>query len=557
MANLTIDTLAALDRSVCGATVTITTCDGEGNPYVAYIDGQVYLPRGTQVRTGGVSSATPGEVVVDLTARATMDGDGAYYSVVIDGLTWIIDKAITAETLLEASVLDPTPLTPAIVTGLEGDINLKLNAAEKAAASGVPSLNASSTVVQDVAATELGLQVRGATVRAQIIQTATQTPVGTQVVAIGTSHEIGVTPAIGTTASPAANSWANWMCWLSGGRWTMKRNGGVFGSTTAEMLANYQTRAGQYQGDVLLIGGPTNDATSAAESIANIEAIVALGRAQGAVPVVRTEIPRTTGNADRLSECNRLTRDLALRQGIHCIDLARSFLVNPANGSIDTAYTLDPGVDDVHLSVSASILVAQRLGLPVVDLLTPRAGGGLTLLPDWDDDPSNMLASACFSAGITGSDPTGWDFTRAFGWSGLVTVSLEDPAPGDGIVGKWFRLDFTNWNGQCEMLQSIVDTLWNSGDRLLVDFVFEADCTGDLSIDIGVKSQGTYFGGATAWPAETYPRSIVHTMPAMGSGATLSGAVHVTGSGSNSGYLRIAQFGAYNFTTLGLSDLWP
>lgn len=394
----------------------------------------------------------------------------------------------------------------------------------------------------------------------------TQTPVGTAVVAIGESHVQGLThnDSLVSNSNPSLRSWFNQACWRSGGRWVLKRNAGVSGNTTAQMVARFATDVTAYVPDVVVIQGGTNDtALTVAETLANIQLMIDYTRAIPALPILCTEIPRNSANADRLSQINNGIRDKALRQGISVIDFARSFLTVASDGTLDPAYTDDA----VHLITSAAIQAADEIVMPVIDAVSPRAGSGLLLLPDWDDDPSNMLTGACFAGSVTNNAPEDWTFARVVGATGTpasttgCTVVAAEAS--DGLVGQWYEITFANFDSNTadagiEVLQSIDSGLWDPSDRVLVGFALDMDLTGDLEVSIGIKIPGPARAGpVNKWPAMTY-RGTPHIFTSIASTASgLNGSIFVEGFGSNSGTLRVGMFILANCETLGWGDLFP
>jgi lysophospholipase L1-like esterase len=169
-------------------------------------------------------------------------------------------------------------------------------------------------------------------------------------------------PSNNTPGAVCGRGWYNWAEAFSGLRFTLVRNAGVSGNTSAQMLARLQTDVLAYDSDWVWIGGPVNDISgdvASATTIANMTSILTAILATGRRVVLLTCAPSTsystTGRKQALSDVNRWMRSLpSTTRGVVVVD-AQRVLVDPATGYPATGMAEITVV--IPLSVSVTLLV--------------------------------------------------------------------------------------------------------------------------------------------------------------------------------------------------------
>lgn len=273
------------------------------------------------------------------------------------------------------------------------------------------------------------------------------------------------------------------------------KNGGVSGNTTAQMLARLPALLDASAGPGwLVIRGMTNDITSGilvASNptvgqttkeliVANLKAMITLGRSAGKYIALCTEVGGTTGFAAPINATtaqgalmrqaynyvNRWIRDYCAANGLVLIDIEAA-VMDPATGLPVSGYMRSDGL---HLSYVGSCAEAQamfaafngRLPVPARspsmrlsanNLVGPSASAAGSVTADAAND-TRIIAPATAAGGI----PNGWSISqfRAGGGASGSKVARGDYTPGQaaqlaftssasfGGAGFWIGGDPTN-----------------------------------------------------------------------------------------------------------------
>ena len=156
--------------------------------------------------------------------------------------------------------------------------------------------------------------------------------------------------------SDACNSWAFWLCYISGGRFYMQNNAGHAGDTTAQMLTRVADVTARPARKTFILAG-TNDAgvsVATATTLANIRSIIDAIKTAGSEPILLT-IPGCTGT-DRqnlIDAINFGLVEIAREKNCRLIDFG-GFLTNP----LTRAYKTEYNHDNVHFKAAAAKAVA-------------------------------------------------------------------------------------------------------------------------------------------------------------------------------------------------------
>src|SRR5690606_4896209 len=192
-----------------------------------------------------------------------------------------------------------------------------------------------------------------------------------------------------------------------------------------------------------------NQSVDLADYFANMEAIIDATLDIGALPVLITVPPRSdpsTYGADIVT-ANIWLRQVADRLNVPLIDFFGT-LVDPSNGQFQSGYNQD----GTHPNTAARLVLGQQ----VVDVLEPFLGPSLTPLPQYNDDPHNLVTNGLF---LTDSNADGRADPWATTGAGSQTQSLDAAA-----VGNW-----QNWNVSSGSVTGISRNITSgvaAGDRL-------------------------------------------------------------------------------------------
>ena len=232
---------------------------------------------------------------------------------------------------------------------------------------------------------------------------------------------------------------------------------GLGGNTSAQVIEQLPWLEQQASGpgyDVIQLG--TNDISGsvAIETItANLTNVYDARPAAGRTLVLIGEpdrwgeaagVPLTSEQRALLDGVNSFMASYAATHGCVFVD---SFALTADAGSSDRRPASWVMRDHVHYSA----LGAQAIGEAAAMALAASVGFGPQR---GSDDTSNLLGSAGFmagttgtasSAGVTGVAPTGWTVTRAIGTDATAAVSVSDRA--DGVLGRSFQIDSSAASG--------------------------------------------------------------------------------------------------------------
>lgn len=293
--------------------------------------------------------------------------------------------------------------------------------------------------------------------------------VGNRAAVIGNSNVLGYPATLGRTYQE--NSFFSQACWRSQGRLWYVENLGVFGATSATILAGLSGNLDSTI-DVAFIMATSNDVASAvplATTAANVDSIVRYVERLGAIPVLVTDVPRT-GYVGEIVEIRRWMLDYARRRRVHLID-AWALTVDPSTGELDAAY--DYG-DGVHLNVAGAEVVAAAIDAWASQWVYE----GWPYLAEFDTSvlatptDANLIQNGNFLGSLSGSPslPSGWSQVAGSSWAqnslSLVAADSgdDDPYP---FGGQWLRFTKNASATLTAGVQQTVDpSLWDVGDVL-------------------------------------------------------------------------------------------
>lgn len=331
---------------------------------------------------------------------------------------------------------------------------------------------------------------------------------------------------------------------LSGGRLHCGVNAGISGNTSSQMLARITDVTGTAVNTCVILAG-TNDLPTftLAQTMSNIEAMVAALRAAGITPILGLIPPRLAYRA-KVAQWNLAYMLYALKNQIQVVDYCAP-LMDPATGDFLSAYASGDGT---HPNAAGYKVMAQAL----VTALTGGPLDAFTLLPVVDNaDGTNLFANPLALASSAGV-PTG-SGNGTFGGTTNITRSVDSADA--GIIGNWWvsTLATATTFGGFKLGKG---TGYSVGDKLLLTGRAKAATatTGDMTVQVQFYSANTQkiiqavpgtfdgrFAKALTVPAST---SFVELQLAGGNLST-----------GGTGEWRWAQLGMHNLTTLGIDAL--
>lgn len=227
-------------------------------------------------------------------------------------------------------------------------------------------------------------------------------------------------------------AWPVYATIFSGQKIRYVRNAGVPGNKTAQMLARFDTDVTPYAPNIVTLLCGTND-TGVTDFVAwqtDVKAIIAKVRAIGAVPVIGTMPPNSTGTPtpDRkflVNQWNAWIRRYAATEGIVLLDFY-AVLADPVNGSFLTAYN----GDGTHPSFAGAAAMGSYANTVLAPLLPPNA----PVLCQDDYDETNAVYKGCFT-GYTGSTlPTGWVDNAGIPSGSVLSYTTDSQVPGQMVT---------------------------------------------------------------------------------------------------------------------------
>lgn len=397
--------------------------------------------------------------------------------------------------------------------------------------------------------TQLEVDERITTVgNATYVRSVNGTPVGPDgnVAVSGGSSAAGDirTVIIGDSIDAAPQGWWTYYSVGSGAIKTI-RNSGVGGETTTQMRARLQATALDYNPDVVVLGGTTNnwgqgftEATTRGDLIAMISAI----RDAGAVPILRTTPPSDiSGGGDwntvakfrqAILRHNAWLRGYAATEGIDVLDLYQA-VVDPVTGGFATGLTSD----GVHPTETGNKAISDYLlQLPIPSVW--RAGTFPFARAVTDD--SNLITNGVFAidADSNGTADSWFRGTSVGTWS-LVPAEV-------GITGSWQRIE-TTAGTTGSIHQDLPTSKWSVGDRL--QFVGRVRSSGTAAALVRASFTGATGGNFDAVASTTKVIDGVfyreQTIPA---GTT---AIRLLCSSTGEGWIELSEIAVRNLTRLG------
>ena len=240
------------------------------------------------------------------------------------------------------------------------------------------------------------------------------------------------------------------LCINSQQKMTFRRNSGIGGNTTTQMLARIQADVIDYAPDVCILGGPTNDhtnSTSEATTRANYQAMADTLRLNGITVVVRNcppvDIASSSGDWDTIAKRrNAVTRhNVWLENWGRAEDIPVLDIFTPlSDPATEGAYASGLNLDTVHPNGAGSLAAANWI-LNVQGL--PDCFRGSVQLPSGKLQDGWLLNTNPVFLGDANSDGVadGWTYLD----NGSATVSLvsaDSPA-----IGNWQKIvtSTTDW----------------------------------------------------------------------------------------------------------------
>jgi hypothetical protein len=227
---------------------------------------------------------------------------------------------------------------------------------------------------------------------------------------------------------------------------------------------------------------------------------------------------------------------------LHLIPLYDLFATG--TGTITGAYT----DDGLHPSVVGNIMIAN-----IVNEYMSRLPMRLSSVPlaAYDDDPTNLLAKACFvgsAAGGGGLVPTGWTYTTFF--TTLTTPNVEAPAVNDGIVGNWFTLTCTTGAaGSTSIYQTLASTPATNDKIALSARIRTTGMSGGCTVTINFVTN--VFNNDLVFQLKENFDGVIYLPTSTVAGTTNKNfTINITPNGG-AGKLWVAQPYMVNLTTLG------
>jgi lysophospholipase L1-like esterase len=345
---------------------------------------------------------------------------------------------------------------------------------------------------------------------------------------IGAAFDTGVQAAIGP-------SWPAYAAWGTGQKLRLIRNAGIAGNRSDQMLARFDTDVAPYNPSIVtLLAGANDISQNIALSVFqdNIKQIVDKITSINAVPVLCTILPRTPSATygARVSQWNAWLKAYALTNGIAIIDF-NSILTDPTTGAI----LFDSG-DGLHPSQAGY----QAMGDYAASVLKPLLREWNPILPVSNVDPNNLLANGLMITDTTPADG------RADGWSTYgsgVTYTLE--AGVSPVLGNWQKC--VNTVAGAGITKS-VSTGWSVGDKVAFIGRFDTDGASFIAQILATSAAGGPYL-RTVGTITTAVRNGVFYGEFIVPAGTTALETRITGG---IGTHKLAQFGLYNLTALGL-----
>lgn len=297
----------------------------------------------------------------------------------------------------------------------------------------------------------------------------------------------------------------------------------------------------------VVLGG-TNDVGNALPIptiTANLQAIYDRLIANNIIPIACTIPPRDGASNFQLGNILKLNawiRRNAANRGYALCDFHR-VLTDPSTANFRTGYASD----QIHPNSLGAKIMGKEVARAVSELMAA-----------WDpplsitaNDPANLLTNPLFMADTNADGlPDGWTMVAGNG----ATTALEDPAPTDGIVGKWFTVARASAAGANTTVRVSGIAGVNPGDKIGMGFRFKS------TLEAGAGKFGVYVykdkDAATLamaplydWDRDTDPHTWYGEF-AVPSGVT---SLQLDLSFGGAGSFSLAQMTMRNLTTSGIA----
>lgn len=399
----------------------------------------------------------------------------------------------------DLAVVDPVTLTTATAAAWETIAAAAGASAGSAAASAAAAAASAASITPTIPATPLtavertstgAVKATGATgydELATLNQTRTSLRPGNRCVWVGDSLSAW-------NDSEANNlqrtSLANFACILSGQRLRYAYNAAAGGTTTATMLANFDSVVPAQMPTVVHILGGTNDSAYAvSQTIDNLAGIVKKCRTIGATPVLGTPPPKGTPDANS-SERHRLAAlriailDYAQAEGLLAVDYY-GIMVDPATGDMKAAYNRD----GTHPTDAGFVFMGQLCAATIAPLL-PAMPPPLCVN---NVDPRNLISNGLFlTGGATGTGQANWTGGTGAGiTNSTITTDTE-------ISGNWVHIAAAGSSSTAQVYQTIA-TAPIPGHRYLFAGRMKTTWTSGangITIRVGITASGNPEAGA-------------------------------------------------------------
>lgn len=344
------------------------------------------------------------------------------------------------------------------------------------------------------------------------------------------------------TAGVSVQTWVTMASWLSLGRLQLVKNAGVGGNTSAQMLSRFDTDVTPYAPNLVTILAGTNDTGQSVPLStfqSNIQAIVAKCRAIGAVPVLATMPPNSSGTpANRQQQIlvfNGWLRRYAAAQGLALLDFYNLF-VDPTNAAYLSTYKND----GTHPN-AAGFAAMGSLANTAMSPLTPQFGA---LLCNDNIDANNKIKNPLFIT-QTANPGVRADTWNAYGAGGTYSTDGTDTS----IKGYWQTCAMTSGSNVGLASSAVTGFTPTVGNTYAISGLFKAS-SGLTSLSINLQGNS----GAVLQPVQSLAASIskgaFYGEYVCASGVT---SLSLTALASGTGNFSIAQCGIYDLTAMGIA----
>ncbi|WP_025847585.1 SGNH/GDSL hydrolase family protein [Paenibacillus ehimensis] len=372
---------------------------------------------------------------------------------------------------------------------------------------------------------------------------------GNLVSAIGDS----ITANNGDAVRKQCKGYLNWAALLSDQRFRIAPHFATPGFTTERILRESLSALldSAFRPDYCVVLGGTNDVGNALpvpSILKNLEEIYTGLLNAGIGPIAATIPPRDGASAfqqTNIVNLNTGIKLLAAKLAIPVVDFHEA-LTDPATANFYPGYA----TDQIH----PGTLGARAMGKALADVLG-------SLVPAWKpplsvaaNDPANLIANPLFLVDSNSDGtPDRWTVHAAAG----ATFSMETPAAGEPVSGKWFKCTRASDSGSTTTYRIATLTGVNPGDRIALGFKFKCSLEAAPSGKVGMmlykdKAVTTQIiGPLYDWDRDTEAHTVYREFTIPADVTALQLDVNFSGAGT----VWLAQMTMRNLTTAGLADL--